>query len=477
MSMVRNLIAFTPVAVLVWSSGLAWGQTVRSLIKRNDAVPGIGLVTSIDAVAVNNAGSWIVECDTDHPNINADRVLIRDGLVLLREDDPVPPAPATISSFDSVHLNNNGDSGWNFFLRNTGSTSNDSGVYFNTSLIIQEGMISAAPQFSPGTPYIGFFEVRMNDLNRLFIVASVDDPAIPTSVDRALVWVDYDPGTGSFTERVLAKEGDILPGVSDAVVDFGTTGENFAITNDGRAIYAASLTGSTTTNGAIYRDLTLIVRKGDVSPIDGRIYTDIGPSTKLDMNESGSYVFKAALSGDTDTNSVLIRNGARFIQKGDPVPGVPGEVITSFGTGPVRLTDAGDVVWYAQWTGDTATNQGLFLNDRLLVRKGVTQIDGQTLTTVAGTTATGGITQGFAVSRNGRYIIFRGVLAGTTVGAFMIEIGCPADWNGDGVVDFNDFLAYLNDFNASDPRADLNGDGVVDFNDLLHYLNLYNAGC
>jgi murein tripeptide amidase MpaA len=54
---------------------------------------------------------------------------------------------------------------------------------------------------------------------------------------------------------------------------------------------------------------------------------------------------------------------------------------------------------------------------------------------------------------------------------------CLADWNGDGVVDFNDLLDYLNDFNAGNPRADLNGDGVVDFNDLLEFLNHYNSPC
>ncbi len=52
-----------------------------------------------------------------------------------------------------------------------------------------------------------------------------------------------------------------------------------------------------------------------------------------------------------------------------------------------------------------------------------------------------------------------------------------ADWNEDGVVDFNDFLAFLNDFNIEDPCADLNGDGVVDFNDFLEFLNIYNLGC
>jgi hypothetical protein len=54
---------------------------------------------------------------------------------------------------------------------------------------------------------------------------------------------------------------------------------------------------------------------------------------------------------------------------------------------------------------------------------------------------------------------------------------CLADWNGDGVVDFNDFLAFLNDYNTGDPRADLNGDGTVDFNDFLEFLNHYNTPC
>jgi acetyl esterase/lipase len=55
--------------------------------------------------------------------------------------------------------------------------------------------------------------------------------------------------------------------------------------------------------------------------------------------------------------------------------------------------------------------------------------------------------------------------------------GCRADWNWDGVADFNDLLGFLNSSSMPDPRADLNGDGVVDFNDLLEFLNLYSAGC
>jgi hypothetical protein len=54
---------------------------------------------------------------------------------------------------------------------------------------------------------------------------------------------------------------------------------------------------------------------------------------------------------------------------------------------------------------------------------------------------------------------------------------CPGDWNGDGSIDFNDFLAFLNDFNTRNPRADLDGDGNIDFNDFLAFLNLFNTPC
>ena len=36
--------------------------------------------------------------------------------------------------------------------------------------------MSTAPEFSAGTPYIGFFESRISDGNEVMIVASVDDP-------------------------------------------------------------------------------------------------------------------------------------------------------------------------------------------------------------------------------------------------------------------------------------------------------------
>lgn len=54
---------------------------------------------------------------------------------------------------------------------------------------------------------------------------------------------------------------------------------------------------------------------------------------------------------------------------------------------------------------------------------------------------------------------------------------CPADLNGDGIVDFADYLEFLNLYDGQDLRVDFNQDGLVDFGDYLEFLNLYDEGC
>ncbi|MCL4740770.1 MAG: S8 family serine peptidase [Phycisphaerales bacterium] len=54
---------------------------------------------------------------------------------------------------------------------------------------------------------------------------------------------------------------------------------------------------------------------------------------------------------------------------------------------------------------------------------------------------------------------------------------CPADFNGDTVVNTLDVLAFLNAYNSGDPSADFNGDTVLNTLDVLAFLNAYTAGC
>jgi len=63
------------------------------------------------------------------------------------------------------------------------------------------------------------------------------------------------------------------------------------------------------------------------------------------------------------------------------------------------------------------------------------------------------------------------------IAVLTVSTGCAADFTGDGLVDFSDYLEFVNLYDALDPRADLSGDGLVDFSDYLEFLNHYDAGC
>jgi hypothetical protein len=448
--------------------------TITPALVEGDAVAGVGVVTRIDNLAVNNDGAWLVEADTDHANTDADQVLVRDGVLYLREMDPLAePAGANLDSFDSINLNNNLDSGWNFFLDGTAGSNDDSGIYFNTTLVIQEGDISTSPDFSPGTPYIGFFDAKIdnNNSNQIFMVASIDDPAIPTSVDRALVVLDIDASGNLLAENVIAKEGDILSGQVDAVSDFGTGPHQSSFNDFGDVLFFADLDGASTTDGVVYLNDMLLAQEGSASPVGGRNYEFL---SSRGMNLSNArYVFKANLDGDTSDDDLIIRDGAVFRREGDSLPAIGAFTFTSFGTGsgPVQVDNAGNVLWYGDWNDpDTDIDTGLFLNDQLIVQEGVTMIGGLLVDTISSGS------DAFQMSKNGAWVIFEATLEGGINGAFLIDLQVPipvllsgftAEPEGRAVrVSWFTSFEYLHDgFNVY--RSRLLGSGYAKLNDAL----------
>ena len=51
----------------------------------------------------------------------------------------------------------------------------------------------------------------------------------------------------------------------------------------------------------------------------------------------------------------------------------------------------------------------------------------------------------------------------------------PGDFNGDDVVDLDDFFAFADGFGTRDPRFDLDGSGLVDFADLFEFADLFGS--
>jgi len=461
------------------------GPTMTVLSRDFDFIEPVGSVVNFNTVAVNNHGTWIIEVDTDNPDTNTDVVLLRNGTVLLREGDPIAPPGALLGSFDSININNSGNSGWNFFLSNV-PTSQDSGVYFNTTLLIQEGDISQAAGFTPGTPYIGFFEVLINDNNDLMVMASIDDPNIDSTVDRAIVLLSLDAAGNLATETVLAKEGDILPGQTEPVADFMTGPHSMAFNNAGQVMYIADLAGNTATDGAVYIDHTLVAQEGSPSPLPGRNWRVLGSSARIDLNNSGEYVIFGMLDGDTATDSVIVKsNGEVVVQEGVTFDAIAPYTVTAFGSGPVLISDHGDVLWYGDWNDpNTSIDTGLFINQELLLQENVTVIDGETVTLIRG------ITDGYSMSPDGRYIIARVVLSVSGDAVVLIDRGeqgggCPADWDSSGTVNSNDISAFLTSWLASVQdgtlEADFDNSGAVNSNDISAFLTAWleavQSGC
>lgn len=459
---------------------VAGAQTIQTIVlEEPNAVPGVGGITFINNVAINNNGQWYVEADTNNPDTDTDVVVLAGFAfgpyaVAYREDQPLASPPgARLDSFDAINLNDTGNSGWNFFLDGTSGLSDDSGIFFNDNLVLQEGSHSTAAGFSGPTPFVGFFEAKINNGNQILVMASMDDPNIPSTVDRALIRVD-NPG-GIFTETLIAKEGDeLLPG--RFVSDFETGAEEFSFNDAGDVLYVADLDGDTSTDVTVWLNGTLLAQEGGASPDPNQTYEFLS-SRGNDLNNHGDYVFKANLTGNTTRDEVLIVNGAIYRREGQTLPAIAPFVLAGtspFGTGSgsIEIDDAGNVVWFGDWDDpDTDVDTGLFYNDQLLIREGDT-IDGMVVDIISGGE------DGFQLSENGRWLIVEVTYDGGINAAVLIELPaaptCSGDVDDDGDTDLDDLLLVLANFAAGD-GGDVDGDGDTDLDDLL--LLLTDFGC
>ena len=91
-------VGITIIATAATAGLAAAGSTVTitRLLAEGDPVEGVGNVTAIDAIAVNDSGEWMVEADTDNPDTATDGVVLRSGKLFVREGQALD-APAGAS--------------------------------------------------------------------------------------------------------------------------------------------------------------------------------------------------------------------------------------------------------------------------------------------------------------------------------------------------------------------------------------------
>lgn len=84
------------------------------------------------------------------------------------------------------------------------------------------------------------------------------------------------------------------------------------------------------------------------------------------------------------------------------------------------------------------------------------------------------------ISASGRVIVGVGLNPQGQTEGWIVDLGggaCEADYNGDTVVDFFDYLDFVEVFAAGGSGADFNGDAVVDLFDYLDFVAAFAAGC
>ncbi|MCA8981281.1 MAG: hypothetical protein H6831_02590 [Planctomycetes bacterium] len=406
-------------------------QTITTLALAGDNVAGVGNITNIERMSVNSAGQWVIEVDTDNPNTNIDHAILSSVGYGNSEGQPLAmPVGATLFSTASVDINGGDELAFSFYLGGAVSSSDNRGVYWNNNLVLQKGSLTTAPGFGTGTVIVDLGTTVLNDSNQMLLVVGVNDPGLPSSYDRALLRLDTDGAGNLVSQTAVVKKGDLRGNGPFPVSNLNTSLHSFDLNDSGQALYIAHMTTTGGGDTGIFLDSATIAEEGQPSPIAGRNWQNLG--LDLSLNNNGEWAFTGTLDGDFMTNAVIEKNGAIFRQEGDILPESGGFGLDGFGH--VDLADNGKLLWLGAW--NTQTEMALFLDDTPLVIPGVTTIGGQLVQHLIGPGIIGD-PGGYAISDNGRWVIFEAALTGGLQGAFLMEIPPEADiiCVGDGTYD------------------------------------------
>jgi hypothetical protein len=393
------------------------------VLRLGDGVPGVGDVTVIREVAVDDLGNWYVDVNTDFPNNDQDDAVVRSGALLYQEGHGLAqPANTVIDAFDDLDgsVTDGGMPGWVLFLDGggLGSPANQ-GVFVGDELVLQGGDETLVPGMPAGTTWAAFLDVKANESDQLLVMSSVTDPN--QGFIRALVKLQLD-GLGGITSRELISYPGMVPaGQADEIEELEWAVHEFALSDGGHTIHSVDLTGSPSFDRAVLVDGAIVAREGGDSPVPGRPW-QVLTNAEVDVNVHGDYVLTGILTGVNDDDTLIERSGEVLVREGDVLPGISPFHVTAIGVtntpGPIHLGDNGNVLWMGTWSDpDTTKNRGLFLNDRLLVQQNVTTVDGELITTLQGTEGS------YGLSDDGQTVVLRALLAGNQAAVVVIDVG------------------------------------------------------
>lgn len=467
---------------------------------------------------------------------------IREGLEIPGAEPfvPVSDFPLTQQPYEDIDLNSIGSiaqilTGTDVYTRDGNNLPDANDLAFPDSdpiplllldrqLVIKDGdEVDILPGVAfPRNALVDLSAADLNDNGSLLVRGSLDTGVGTFDSDTRAIFRIDDPLGARTIVPMLTTDDEVLPGLGLGISAFAANEADLAFNDSNDFITSIDIRGaSSMTDGAIalYDGSTgtysLLAREGEASTIPGRNWVSVF-NVPVALNNAGDWAFRGRVSGDSATNSVLVRNNAVVAQEGDTVDSITGPRVLQLGNADanIQMDAAGNIVWYAAWnapkdevcpdntdiTSSFAIWEGLYLNDELLIEGGRTVVRDVTIDgtlfpelVVADLPNTIG---GFSLSPDGRTLIVSLLVAepdpdicafstnndATPVGSIVVTLDVArvlrcrlADTNDDGEASPGDFTAWVQAYNAGLPAAEQNGDGVLSPSDFTAWVVNYNA--
>jgi hypothetical protein len=399
--------------LILAAPAFAGDELSEALVLSGDVIGTMGVANTFGDLDVNDNGDWVIGVSTDTTSLN-NSVLMANGQILATEGQVLTALPG-------VFLNVIGDVG----IDDAGEVYYDaglSGAPLNALLnatsdtsLIQEGDSFIGLGLPDGYALAEVSRFQLFGTNDFIADALFEEVANPGVFADGIVRFTDDGVVGGLAATGVVFEGDLVAGGSGTLETISSGNHSLATNSAGLALFVAGTTPDefTPVTYSIALENTVVVTEGSPSPLPGRDWSDLAVAS-VAINDSNDVAWEGRITGDSSDNYLLVKNGEKVAQRGDAVPGLPGPTLLDFNNLPLYLSDSGELLWCGVWIGG-GLDFGLFIDDKPLVLTGVTQVDGATVVELDP------YFTGYAMSDNGRYVIFGADLSDGRSGVFRID--------------------------------------------------------
>ncbi len=368
------------IAALVAAAG-GFDATIETLVAKGDSLAGLGDVTWIGHFDVGRGADWTAQVGLDAP-LTLEALVVNGAPIAAYNQATNVPGISYTHAFPP-QMNDAGSVAWPSLVEPFFTY--ESALFVDGELMLLDGDPGLAPELPPGLSFRFFQAAR---IGRAETVVACDLTG-PTAglFHQCLLRVANDAATA---QAVVVQTGDLLPGAPGPVVSVADALEEYDLNRLGSVAYVVGTEGGL---AWVFVDDTLVLGSGDALAPLGLAFQQ---ARGVALNDQGNWAVVAALAGGAGSVGALVVDGSVLVHEGDPGPG--GFVLTSIAWS-IDLTSHGRALWRGAWADpDSTRDEGIFLDERLLIQEGVTLINGRVLTALGRAT----------ISDDGRVLLFSG---------------------------------------------------------------------